>query len=185
MPTRKQALLGCLVSAIAYAIAGVLLVVTLKHISDTNVRRSKQKRATDAVTKVKRGDRDVSIYQVETFVMLADDAECKDRVTSIAFWSCDLSDHRFHRVKELANVKNMHFYACQDVNKVLAAAADLESLEALSFDTIRASDVSPDLLANLSGLSKLHFDSVSGETIAELHERLPNVTIERQYPAIR
>ena len=143
--------------------------------------RSRQAQRLETVAEVKAGSGHVSIAfdDAPLLEMLANDRACRENVASIVFFVTDLSDARYLRLREFANLRELSFYDCDHPDDVIDVASEMPRIERLYFEVTRVSEASLDKLANFPRLKSLEFEQVMPDaTIDRLKERLPNVTIK-------
>ncbi|MEN1680351.1 MAG: hypothetical protein AAGJ46_12225 [Planctomycetota bacterium] len=129
-----------------------------------------------AVDRIKGKPGYAVIWDAETLAMLANDPDCVANATGARFSMMDCSDPRLGRISDLANVKTLTFYSCNNVEGVLAAAEAMPAVEMVFFEATDVDAASVDRFVNWPSLSTVVFDGRQSEQhVARLSELAPAI----------
>jgi hypothetical protein len=170
-------------AALAYLALVALLSFAALLYTDWSSRaeheRRQQERRLEALARVRAGDTDACILDVEMFEMLAEDALCAKTITSMFFSSVDLGDRRFRRIQEFPNVTKIGFYCCSNADNLLSAAKTLPSVEHVYIETSKFSEESKQSLSAFPSLKRVELEMiVFADELERLEAMLPGVTID-------
>lgn len=116
-----------------------------------------------------------TIFHLQAIPMLASDAECQEKTTSLDFALFEIDEVDLAGVKKLRNLKKMFFY-CSYPDDILDAAQGMPSVEELSFELCGDSDRAMDLLKTFPNLQRVSYEQVMPQKKVDfLKKTLPMV----------
>jgi hypothetical protein len=174
--------LGILVVTVGIFVFGISQLRQQARLALERSREEWRQRAFDAV---KQGDSSALVMDSKLLPMLANDADCRRIVTSLAFASTEIDSSDAGYVAELRNVTSMTFYCTRGTKDLLLAAQELP-ISDLRFEM-------PDLpvehyliLKDFPHLKKVRFEHVmDDEWIDRLKSEMPSVIVDAPFPRSR
>jgi Leucine-rich repeat (LRR) protein len=154
--TDKRRLLSpkncCLASIIFLAGIVVLLIFFAPKIGKQNIAAS--------IAQVKATGK-IYLYDPEVIDYLLQDAECRDKLTEVDFMGdfvSDISDKRFHSLKQFPHLKIIRLEYLGNVDGFLDGIQGMMSLEELSFHRSGVSEKGMHCITGFPNLKRLDFD---------------------------
>jgi hypothetical protein len=117
-------------------------------------RQVDAERRADFVQRVKDGNDGSRIFFFDPILPgeLASDPQCVANLTRASFFMVDVSDPRFEKVRELVNVRHLHFYDCAGMEVLLKRLAGMPSVETIFFESNKLKPEELDVLATFPNL---------------------------------
>lgn len=126
----------------------------------------------------RNGRTDTSINSPEHMLLVANDAECAQRLTYVHFDMTDLNASEFSLVQKFSNLKKLSFYDCDGINTLLGYVANMPSVNEVHFDYMRPSDELLKRLGAFPNLKRLLFNYIDSGDLEAIKRALPNVQVE-------
>ncbi|WP_145280340.1 hypothetical protein [Pirellulimonas nuda] len=171
------------VSIVCIAIVGLTFAIkSARQQAHLHAQRQQAERRQKSFDLVKRGSTRASVMDSKLLPMLANDPDCRRRVTNVDFFMSDIDPADAPSVSKLKNVTSMTFYCTNGTKELLLAARSLP-IDDLQFEM---PDLLPEdflILKEFPQLKKVRIEHMmEDEWIARLESELPNVVVEAPYP---
>lgn len=132
--------------------------------------------------KVKNGDRNAFVMDLQMLSMLANDHDCVDHVESLHFDMVEITPHDAKNVSKLKNLKFVSFYDSRGAEFVLSNSHDLP-IETFFFHQAELSHDALRSLADFPELNAVWFHQVMDSDKKKLLKSLPSqITVGMGYP---
>jgi|GEM_PF-3022541 len=160
----------------------IFAVLRIQHVANRNLDRRQAESQQREFDRVKQGDSSALVMDSKLLSMLANDAECRQIVTSLIFASTNIDASDAKYVAELHKVTSMTFYCTRGTRELLLAARSLPIAE-IYFEGPDLTDESYLILKDFPQLKKVQFEQImEGEWIDRLKSELPHVIFEAPFP---
>lgn len=172
-----------ILSLVSVVIAGLAYgIVFARKQAQLNFQRQQAEWRQKSFDNVKQGDSRAWVMDSRLLPMLANDADCRQIVTSLDFTSTEIDPTDAQSVSQLKNVSSMTFYCTTGTKELLLAARTLPITD-IYFEMPDLLQEEYLILKEFPQLTKVRFEHVmDDEWIERLESELPNVAVDAPFP---
>lgn len=159
-------------------------VFTVKRMQRAEAARQRQvaaERREDFIRAVQAGDDGHKVHFFNDPLLpgeLVSDPQCVANLKHLSFFMTDVSDPRFGQIRQLVNVRSLHFYDCGDVSAFLKSIAGMPSIESIFFESYSLPESGVPLLGEFPNLKSVRmWHRVDAKYRAALEKAVPNAEL--------